>query len=183
MSRIRHNKLELEAIYGDVAEYLVRLRSHHKVKQMLAVKYNVKPDSVTRWIQEVHARWRAEAPDDPEARENKRAFMRATLNEIAALAMNRQLPLRGEDGKVVRDANGKVTMRVVPDLQHALHAAAQLRAMDGLDAPVKVNANVKHTGKVDGEVEVKGSVEHKGLITEDERRALEGLIKGFPKRG
>jgi hypothetical protein len=74
-------------------------------------------------------------------------------------------------------------MRVVPDLQHALHAAAQLRAMDGLDSPVKVTAKVTHTGKVDGEVSGTVTVKHKGLITDDERKSLELLIKGFPKRG
>jgi hypothetical protein len=48
---------------------------------------------------------------------------------------------------------------------------------------VKVTSKVTHTGKVDGEVSGTVTVKHKGLITDDERKSLELLIKGFPKRG
>lgn len=170
---VRRTKLELEAVYADVEEYLVRVRSYAKVKRALADKYDVTPKHVTEWIKVVHERWRADAKD--EDRETKRDGMRATLNEIVSLAMNRTEIVRDGDGKPVIDPKTNQPMRRArPDLQRALHATHQLRALDGLDMPTKV-ALQGPTG---------GPVEHKvtgALITPSESRALINVLKGLKK--
>lgn len=167
-------KLEMEATYAEVEEYLVRVRSHFKVKQILGTKYGVTPSTVSRWITEVHRRW-AETSKATD-KEQRRDEMRALLDKITELAMNRQVPARGDDGKILKDDKGKVVMRVSPDLQHALHAAAQIRAMDGLDVAPPLRVKVEG-----GDKPVQHVVGH-AVVTKDEASALARILKGLPKK-
>jgi hypothetical protein len=170
---VKRTKLELEAVYADVEEYLVRVRSHAKIKRAIATKYDVTPKHVSGWIKVVHDRWRAQAGD--ENRDTKRDGMRATLNELLSMAMNRTDVVRGPDGKIVYEANGEPKRRARPDIQRALHATHQLRALDGLDAPTKVNLSGP-----DG-----GPIPHKvtgNLVTPSERNAIANLLKGLKKQ-
>lgn len=172
----RRSKLEMEAVYADVEEYLVRVRSHTKIKRALAEKYDVKPRQVSTWIAEVHARWRAQAGG--EDRDLKRDAMRVVLNELLSLAMNRTEIVRDKDGKVVVDpATGQPARRARPDVQRALHATHQLRALDGLDSPTKV-ALTNPNGDGPAQVKITGN-----LVTKSEHAAIANLLKGLKPKG
>jgi hypothetical protein len=170
---VRRTKLEMEAVYADTEEYLVRIRSHTKVKRALADKYDVRPDTVKSWIAEVHKRWRAAA--STEDRDARRDAMRVTLNELLSMAMNRTELVRDADGKVVIDpTTNQPARRTRPDVQRALHATHQLRALDGLDSPTKVALSGPDGGPIPHKIT--GS-----LITPSESKALVNALKGLKK--
>lgn len=144
-SRGRVTKLEKEERLADTEQYLLRFRSRSRVMSFLSKKWDVTPSTVSHWITEVHRRWRAEAGETN--REQKRDDARALLNEAIFLAMNRTKAVTEYKTEDVVDDDGNVTgTRTVaktvskpdPDVQRVLHAVAQLRALDGLDAPLKL---------------------------------------------
>lgn len=148
---------------------LVRLRASYRVVQHLTKKFGVAPGTVHKWIRRVKERWGTEA--DIEDRVSRRNEMRVTLNEILSAAMTRTIVVKNDDGTVVLDPKSKMpVLKSNPDLQRSLHAAAQLRALDGLDAPSKV--------AVEGALAVTSAVEldgHIANLTREQRAALRTL--------
>jgi hypothetical protein len=162
----KRTKLEMEAVYADVEDHLVRLRQEGRVKHALVQKYQVNPHTVGRWIKEVFARYRATVT--PEDRENRRHLMRATLDTIASMALNKTVTVRDANGKPVIDqATGKPFKVAAPDLKNALDACKQLRDLDGLDEPIKVETT--QNGKTTTTV----------LFGEDDRKALRDALRGM----
>lgn len=141
-SRGRVTKLEFEERLADTEQYLLRFRSRTRVMSFLGKKWDVTPSTVSHWITKVHERWRANAKATN--RDEKRDEAEATLNEVIFLAMNRTRSVTvmedivdPETGQVT-GSRAKTVQRPDPDNQRVLHAVAQLRALNGLDAPVKV---------------------------------------------
>lgn len=135
---------------AETERVLVRLRASFRVEAHLVKKYGVASRTARYWIAAVKKRWKDEAV--VEDRTAKRNEMRVTLNEVVYEAMTRTAVVKDTDGKVVLDANpnsptfGRPVVRQQPDLQRALHAAAQLRALDGLDAPIKLRVDGNASG-------------------------------------
>lgn len=124
---------------------MVRLRAFNRVSAHLRKKYDVTERTVVRWVAEVRKRWAAE--QDPIDRTAARNEMRRTLNEAVFEAMNKTAVVRNPDGTVVLNSvTGKVEVRQQPDLQRMLYATSQLRALDGLDAPVKMKIDTNASG-------------------------------------
>lgn len=121
---------------AETEQALVRLRAKYRVQQHLVTKYGIAPRTARKWIEAVRRRWGAEAEQTD--RTAKRNEMRATLNELLHQALNKTIVVKNPDGTVVVDPqSGRPVVKLQPDLQRALHASAQLRALDGLDAPTK----------------------------------------------
>lgn len=133
----RTSKEEHEDHLAACEEALVKLRSQWRVIQHLVKRFSISTRTARRWILEVHQKWGAEAVQFD--RKTDRSFMRATLNEILASALGRTIVVKDDDGKVVLDPQtGYPVIKANPDLQRALHAATQLRALDGLDEAQKI---------------------------------------------
>lgn len=139
----RTSNEEHEEHLAATEEALVKLRSQWRVIQHLMKRFKgpsgqpISKRTARRWILEVHQKWGAEAVQFD--RKNDRSFMRATLNEILASALGRTIVVKDDDGKVVLDPQtGYPILKANPDLQRALHAATQLRALDGLDEAQKI---------------------------------------------
>ncbi len=137
----RITKLEYESRIADTEEHIVRLRSSPRIIRVMAAKYRVDPKSVANWIREVYDRWAAEATEvNREARRNE---MRATLNTVVSMALNKSTVLKDINGNPMIDAvTQKPITRALPDIKSVLDATKQLRALDGLDAPVRVDARL-----------------------------------------
>lgn len=160
----RRTKLEMEAIYADVEEHMIRLRHEGRVVAQLAAKYNVTRHTVGRWVKEVFARLRAkEAPDD---REDRRNMMRGTLDTIASMALNKTTVLRDASGSPMLDGSNKPIRVPAPDLKNALDACKQLRDLDGLDAPIKISKTVE------------GTTTTTVVLGDEDRAALEAALRG-----
>lgn len=163
----KRTKMEMELVYADVEDHLIRLASEGGVIQRLIAKYGVSHKQVREWISEVYARYRKAQEDNPQIREDRRNLMRARIETIHSMAVNKQITLRNPDGKPVMDPVRNTPVRVPsPDLKNALDACKQLRELDGLDMPVKVD--VKTEGK--NELALNGA----------DRDILEKALKGLP---
>lgn len=167
MSEGRRTRLEMETIFADVEDHLVRL-PEGRVKAQLVAKYKVHPATVGKWIKEVYARFKASAVPD-EARENRRNLMRLRLETIQSMALNKSVVLRNPDGKPVMDPKdpSKPVRVAAPDLKNALDACKQLRDLDGLDEPIKVETT--NNGKTTTTL----------VLADDDRKALENALKGL----
>lgn len=165
----RRTRLEMEVIYADVEDHLVRL-PEGRVKGTLVSKYQVHPSTVGKWIKEVFARHRkAAAGDAAEVRENRRNLMRLRLETMHSMALNKSIIVRDPNGKPIPDAKDPTKpMRIAaPDLKNGLDACKQLRDLDGLDEPIKVEqTNTNNT-----------TTTHK--LDDDDRKALENALKGL----
>jgi hypothetical protein len=133
---------------AETEEAMVKLRSEFRILDHIGRKWSVAPRTVQRWMKEVRDRWRAEASARPsdEIRDQRRDDMRKTLGTIVTEAMTRVVQAKDGDGKWLVDEKGKPVMRLLPDLQRALHALAQLRHLDGLDAPQRAEISVTGVG-------------------------------------
>lgn len=167
--RIKRTKLEMEAVYADVEEHVIRLRQEGRVKAALVAKYKVDPSTVGKWIRAVYTRFKASAPES-ELRENRRNMMRATLDTIASMALNKSVTLRDVNGKPVMDTSSTPPRPIkvaAPDLKNALDACKQLRDLDGLDEPIKV------------ETTTNGKTTTTLVLGEEDRKALEAGLRGL----
>jgi hypothetical protein len=162
----RRTKLEMEIIYTDVEEHVIRLRQIGRIKGALIAKYKVDQSTAAKWVREVYYRFKASAPDN-ELREDRRNMMRATLDTIASMALNKSVTLRNPDGSPVLDSAGKVIKVAAPDLKNALDACKQLRDLDGLDAPIRV------------ETTTNGQTTTTLVLGDEERKALEKALRGL----
>lgn len=165
----RRTRLEMEAIYTDVEDHLVRL-PEARVKGQLIAKYKVHPSTVGKWIKEVFARHRKAAEGDAvEVRENRRNLMRLRLETIQSMAVNKSVIVRDPNGKPIPDPKDATKpMRVAaPDLKNALDACKQLRDLDGLDEAIKIEttSNGKTTTTL--------------ILGDEDRKALENALKGM----
>lgn len=134
---------QLQERLADTEQALIRLRSEWRVIQAMTKKHGVNNRCVREWIQKVKAKWGTET--HLLERKTERGFMRNTLNELLSAAITRTIVIKDDDGKVVLDPNTQLPLvKANPDLQRALHAASQLRALDGLDEAMKV--------KVEGQI-------------------------------
>lgn len=164
MSAPRRTKLEMEAVYADVEEHMIRLRHDARVTSALVKKYQVHPHTVGKWTREVLARLRAkQAPTDHEDRRN---LMRASLDTVASMALNKMVTLRDPTGKPMLDGNQAPIKVGAPDLKHALIAFAKLMELDGLAVPAQVVTT--HAG---------GTTTHV-VLGADERLAVEAALRG-----
>lgn len=163
----KRTRLEMEAIYADVEDHLVRL-PEGRVKAQLIGKYKVHPSTVGKWIREVYARFKASSKPD-EIREDRRNLMRLRLETIQSMAVNKSVVLRTPDGKPVMDPKDATKpMRIAaPDLKNALDACKQLRDLDGLDAPIKVESTTNSTTTTTF------------VLGAEDRKALENGLKGL----
>ncbi len=166
----RRTRLEMEVIYADVEDHMVRL-PEGRVKGQLVTKYQVDPSTVSKWMREVLARMRkAGKVDAEELRENRRNLMRLRLETAHSMAVNKSVIVRDPTGKPIIDPATKKPMRTAaPDLKNGLDALKQLRDLDGLDEPKRtINENTN---------ENKNTTEHK--LNDDDRKALEAALKGL----
>jgi hypothetical protein len=163
----KRTKLELEEVYADVEEHLIRLRQEGRVKAALVKKYQVHPATAGKWIAEVFARFKASSKNSPEVREARRDLMRATLDTVASMAFNKSVTMRHPDGRPMLDANGKPIKTGAPDLRSVLDACKQLRELDALDEPIKI------------ETTNNGTTTTTLVIAEDARKSLEKALKGL----
>jgi len=169
MNTGRRTRLEMEVIYADVEDHLVRL-PEGRVKGQLITKYKVHPSTVGKWIKEVFARMRKASEGDAiEVRENRRNLMRLRLETAHSMALNKSVLVRDPNGKPIPDPKDpSKPMRIAaPDLKNGLDACKQLRELDGLDMPVKVETTT--TGAT--------TTTHK--LDEDSRKALERGLLGM----
>lgn len=167
----RRTRLEMETIYLDVMDHIVRLRADERITATLAKKYDVSPATAKNWVSEVYARHRAKA-DATGAHEQRRDLMRATLDTVVSMAFNKTTVLRKPDGTPMIDANTQAPIRIgSPDLGIVLQASARLCALDGLDRP----REVKLSGKVDGAQ----TTQH--TFSADDRSLLEAALRGPAK--
>lgn len=167
MNATKRTRLELEEVYADVEEHLIRLRQEGRVKAALVKKYKVHPATAGKWIREVFARYKASSKMSPEVREDRRNLMRATLDTVASMAFNKSVTLRNPDGRPVIDATGKPVKVAAPDLKNVLDACKQLRELDALDEPIKI------------ETTNNGATTTTLVIADDARKALEKALKGL----
>lgn len=165
----RRTRLEMEVIYADVEDHLVRL-PQARVKGVLVSKYQVDPSTVGKWVREVFARMRkAGKVDAADIREDRRNLMRLRLETAHSMAVNKSIIVRDANGKPIPDPKDATKpMRVAaPDLKNALDACKQLRDLDGLDEPIKVEqTNTNNT-----------TTTHK--LDDEDRKALENALKGL----
>lgn len=164
MTVARRTKLEMEALYADVEEHMIRLRHDARVTAALVKKYAVHPHTVGKWCKEVLARLRAKAA--PTDHDDRRNLMRASLDTVASMALNKVVTLRDASGKPMLDPNGAPMKVTAPDLKHALIAFAKLMELDGLAVPAQVVTT--HAG---------GTTTHVTLGA-DERLAVEAALRG-----
>lgn len=169
MTNGRRTRLEMEVIYADVEDHLVRL-PEGRVKGVLVSKYQVHPSTVGKWIREVFARMRkAGQVDAADVREDRRNLMRLRLETAHSMAVNKSVIVRDPNGKPLPDPKDPAKpMRVAaPDLKNALDACKQLRDLDGLDEPIRVETTTN--GKTTTTV----------VLADDDRKALEAALKGL----
>lgn len=160
-------KEEHEEHLAATEEALVKLRSQWRVIQHLTKRYNVAQRTARRWIQEVQSKWGQEAALFD--RKTERSSMRATLNEILAAALGRTIVVKDDDGKVVLDPQtGRPVVKANPDLQRALHAATQLRMLDGLDEAQKI--------KVEGQILTDKPLPDMSALPADAREKLRAIL-------
>lgn len=164
---VKRTKMEMELVYADVEDHLIRVGIEGNVIQRLIIKYGVSHKQAREWIREVYARYRKAEAENPNFRENRRNLMRSRIEVIHSMAINKQVTLRGADGKPVMDPKDPSRpVRVpAPDLKNALDACKQLRDLDGLDAPIKVETKNETTGELS--------------LTTDDRDLLEKALKGL----
>lgn len=163
---VKRTKLEMEAVYDDVMDHMIRLRVDDRVKPTLVKKYNVHPQTVSKWMAEVRARLRASAKDSDH--EDKRNLMRATLNTLLSMAINKSVVVRNPDGKPVIDTQTQKPVKVAaPDLKEALNACKQLRDLDALDMPVQVQTTIN------------GETKTTLILGDVERTHLEKALRGL----
>lgn len=180
MGRGRVTKLEFEERIADTEQYMLRLRSNTRVKTFLANKWGVSPSTVSHWITEVQRRRRAAA--DATNRPEKRDDVEAILNEVIFLCFNRTKTITVYEEIDVIDGQGNITgTRTVPktvtkpdpDNQRILHAVAQLRALGGLDMPLKLSLS--------GTVGTTGTTTH--TTTATDRDAIVAALQGLTRPG
>lgn len=165
----RRTRLEMEVIYTDVEDHLVRL-PEARVKGQLIAKYGVNQSTVGKWIKEVFARHRKAAEGDADdVRENRRNLMRLRLETLHSMAVNKSVIVRTPDGKPIPDAKDpSKPMRIAaPDLKNAGDMCKQLRELDGLDVAVKI------------ETTTNGKTTTTLVLGDDDRKALENALKGL----
>lgn len=161
---------------AETEQTMIRLRSSYRVEQALSQKYNVQRRQVRRWMQQVRKKWKEEASGEEQDRTTLRADMDKTLNEIIAQAFTRTVVVKDADGNPMLDPNpnsntyGKPIIKANPDLQRALHALIQLRALHALDQP----AQIHH--KVDVSADLK-KLPTVAALTDSAREKLRDLLK------
>jgi hypothetical protein len=177
----RPTTVQLEDFLSDTEQHLVRLRDEHKAVNLLAAKHGVDKLTVRRWVKVVRKRWGDEAKAFD--RDEMRGEMTATLNEIIALALNTQVPLRERTGELARypakladgvtphPKGGEVIYKLQPDKDAALKAIAQLRSLWGLDMTTKTVITASGGGDAPRSVSME--------TTADERNELEAALKGM----
>lgn len=98
--------------------------------------YGVSERQAQRYVAKVREGWRRGAPRDVETREARRDEVRATIDEVIRLAMQRRKPLRGPDGgPVFAPGTTDPIMVPEPDLRAALHGLRLAMQLDALEAP------------------------------------------------
>lgn len=163
----RRTRLEMEVIYADVEDHMVRL-PEGRVVGTLTTKYQVDPSTVRKWVREVFARMKkAGKVDSEELRQDRRNLMRLRLDTMHSMAINKSILVRDMNGKPVMDAAGKPMRIAAPDLKNGLDACKQLRDLDGLDEPVKTESKNTNTNV------------NESKLNDDDRKALENALKGL----
>lgn len=137
----RDGQLEKARRLHELEEQLIAYvgRGTGRLEHHFSEEWDVDRRVVRNYINEVRARWAAEAP---EGREERRANMRRTLEELAYSAR-----ARGRDNV-------------------ALRAYDLLISLDGLNAPLKIEATGANGGAI--QAEIKLTIEQARMLASDD---------------
>lgn len=146
----------VERCIAETEDAMLKLRSPHRVHEYIGRKWKIEKRQVQRYMEKVRAKWREQAArtPTPELREQRRDYMRATLDHMIHDSLMRTEVVKDADGNPLLDdreflADGsrnpnykRPVTRPAPDRRAALYALRLLKDLDGLDEPVKSQVEV-----------------------------------------